>query len=332
MKNQRISTVLLLMMILVPLAFIRPTVAEENEYKTWEFTEGGLNIQCYVPIEAYAGDTLTIKIRIEVSETVTDFYFWMRLYGTTGFNELVNDYDMWNSEELTLYFSELSSGVIRNEQFEVITSSDLQPGMLWGWFTIAWYKDGWHYIPPWIGYLPFTVAYLKNKAYEDLQKAYEDLLNDYNDLLADYESLNSTYYSLLSEYSELQANYTNAKSDRDYWMEQANYWESEYDDKMIEYDSLQTDYTGLQNDYNSLQASYTSLQSNHDALQTVYDSLNSTYNTLQSEYESLQSKHDVSTANLDTTRNLSYIFVITTGVFIVTAVYFAVRKPKVKTT
>lgn len=68
----------------------------------------------------------------------------------------------------------------------------------------------------------------------------------------------------------------------------------------------------------------------YGTLQATYNSLNQTYNVLQSEYDSLKSKHDALTSDLGTARNLSYLFVTMTIIFIATTVYLAIKKLKVK--
>ena len=62
---------------------------------------------------------------------------------------------------------------------------------------------------------------------------------------------------------------------------------------------------------------------------TYYD-LQDVFNQLQSECNDLESKHDTLTGDLDTIRNLSYLFIITTIIFIATTVYLAIKKLKVK--
>jgi hypothetical protein len=120
-------------------------------------------------------------------------------------------------------------------------------------------------------------------------------LADYEDLLAKYISLLANYSSLNSEYNALQATYN----------------------------SLLTNYTTLKGDYDSLSSNYNTLEADYNSLESSYNSLNSTYNDLKSKYDAL-------TADLGTTRNLSYLFVITAIIFIATTTYLAIRKPKMK--
>lgn len=321
MKAKRI--ILLLTIFLLPFAF-SPIVKAET-HLIWSFDWEGMDVEVYAPYQAYPGDTITIRVRVEAKEDLHDVYVTVWLYGSKS-----EGYGTWTKIIGVLDDVDLSTGVVRDQNFDVDIPSDVSPGLIYSHTYCNWKVWRW---PSWRDRSldnSFRVIYLKNKAYEDLQLAYNDLLNDYNtlladyfDLLDDYDTLNSTYYSLLAEFNELQANYTTVVSERDYW-------KSEYDDKVIEYNSLQADHTDLQDNYNSLQTSYSSLQSSYDTLQTTYNSLNSTYNTLQSEYDSLKSNDEALTADLYAARNLNYIFIITTIIFIVTTGYFAVRKSRVK--
>ena len=337
---KKIAVLLLVALFLMPIALIKTAIAEENEYLTWEYIKGGINIKCYVPMQAYAGDTLTIKIRIEVFETITNFDLWMSIFSTMGYDELSEDYILWSSAYLTLYYPELSSGVIRNEQFEVETPSNLQPGMVWGWFDIWWNNDGdWYYLPPY-GTVAFTVTYLKNRACEDLETAYDELLVKYFDLLDDYNILDSTYQSFLAEYDELLGKYTSLLADYDdlnstYNDLLTNYENlqnthnalvSNYTDLNVDYGALQTNYSALQDSYDSLQANYATLEGSYDSLETIYNSLNLTFDSLKDDYNNMKTKYDTSVGDLGTTRNLSYILLVTTIIFIATSVVLFARK------
>ena len=342
MKTKRI--ILLLTTFLLPFAF-SPIVKAET-HLIWSFDWEGMDVEVYAPYQAYPGDTITIRVRVEAKEDLQDVYVTVWLYGSKS-----EGYGTWTKIIGVLDDVDLSTGVVRDQNFDVDIPSDVSPGLIYSHTYCNW--KVWR----WLSWQDrslddsFRVIYLKNKAYEDLQLAYNDLLNDYNtlladysDLLDDYDALNSTYHSLLAEHNELQANYTDLGNEyiflnASYYellenyttvVSERDYWKSECNDKVVEYNSLQADHTDLQDNYNSLQTSYGSLQSSHNTLQTTYNSLNSTYNTLQSEYDSLKSKDEALTADLGSTRNLSYIFIITTVVFIVTTAYFAVRKPKVK--
>jgi len=121
-------------------------------------------------------------------------------------------------------------------------------------------------------------------------------------LLSQYASSNSSYYEPKNDYEELNASYYSLSND--------------YNDLQATYNFLLTNCTNLQGDYDSL-------SSNYNALEAGYNSLNSTYNDLKSKYDAL-------TADLGYTRNLSYLLIITTIVFIATTLLFAIRKPRAK--
>jgi len=89
------------------------------------------------------------------------------------------------------------------------------------------------------------------------------------------------------------------------------------------YTELQSQVTLLQSQVNSLQSEKTSLQSQVDSLQSQVNDLQTNKTNLQSQVDSLQSESS-------TTRNLVLLFGVLTAVFIVTTIYFAIRKPKVK--
>lgn len=82
----------------------------------------------------------------------------------------------------------------------------------------------------------------------------------------------------------------------------------------IEHDGYKATHSHSNNQYNSLNSSYNSLKSSYDSLQRDYNDLKSTYQTVGEPV---------------TIRNLMYIFIITTIVFICTTAYVALRKPRV---
>lgn len=334
--KRKIATLMLLAMFLIPFSLVK---AEENEYMTWGYVHGGIKIQCFAPIEAYPGDTLTIKVRIEVYETIRDFYLWIIIFGIEEFDEAINDYVIWSSDYLTLNYVELSSGVIRNEEFKVQTPFELEPGMVWGFFDVWWCDKygGWWYLPPY-GTVAFTVTTLKDKTFEDLQKAYNELLARYEDLLNNYDTLNLTYYSLLNEYNELLDEHEGLRSDYEDLQNTYNTLASSYENLLSNYTSLKSNYLALNITHNSLKANHTSLQSsfnslqtNYDLLETTYTSLNSTYNSLKADYDEMKAINNAKTNELNITRNLSYILAVATIIFITTSIILATRKAKVKT-
>lgn len=122
--------------------------------------------------------------------------------------------------------------------------------------------------------------------------------------------------SVLARYEELLAKYDSLRAD--------------YDDLNSTYSSLLAEFDNLSNDYDELQTNYSTLQHSYNSIEMTYNSLNSTYNSLKADYDDLKSKHEVSTSELSTARNLSYLSAAITIIFIATAGYFIFRKLKVK--
>ena len=96
------------------------------------------------------------------------------------------------------------------------------------------------------------------------------------------------------------------------------------------YHSLLTEYNNLLSRYNQLNSTYTPLLANYTSLWTMYSSLNSTYNSLKADYDDSKSKHEMNTNELSTARNINYLLVATTTIFIATTAYFILRKPKIR--
>jgi predicted nuclease with TOPRIM domain len=204
-----------------------------------------------------------------------------------------------------------------------------------------------------------------NATYSSLLANYSDLLNDYNSLLADHNTLQANYNTLQNNYNSLLADYNNLLTSynilaNNYDSLNSNYYELEssyenlnstYSDLLAVYTQLQSNYAGLQGNYDSLsgdlntlqalyssllvnytnlQADYNSTCSSYHTLEVDYNSLESSYSSLETDYNDLNSKHDTLMSDLGFAKNLSYVFLITTLIFIASTVYLAIRRPKAK--
>jgi len=189
----------LFIIFLLPLAFAPLTKAETHA--VWSFDWEGIDVRVYAPYQAYAGETITIKVRVEAKEDIRDVYVKVWLYGSK-----LDGYDRWTRYVGVLSDVDLSGGVVREQEFNVTIPSDVSLGLIYGhaycdwkvWKLIVWsdrsYDDS------------FTVTYLKSKAYEYLQSDYNDLLADFDDLQSDYNTLEERYNNLKLEYDESTAN------------------------------------------------------------------------------------------------------------------------------
>jgi len=156
-------------------------------------------------------------------------------------------------------------------------------------------------------YLYFTYEHSTQEVV--ITTAYYALLERYLQLLANFDSLNSTYYDLLNDYLELQSNYGLLN---------------------LTYHELVQNHTFLRYDFDSLLTSYNDLQDQYGDLNSTYNNLLTSYNNLQASYNELQSDQQAIINEIGTIRNLMYIFITATIILIATTVYFAIRKPKIR--
>jgi archaellum component FlaC len=160
-------------------------------------------------------------------------------------------------------------------------------------------------------------------SYNTLASNHDSLSSNYYDLESSYENLSSTYSDLLAVYSQLQSNYDSLQGNYDSFSGDLNNLQAAYS-------SLLANYTSLQADYNSTCSNYHTLEVDYNSLESTYSNLETNYNSLNSDYNDLDSKHDTLMSDLGFTKNLSYVFIITTLIFIASTVYLAMRRPKAK--
>ena len=79
--------------------------------------------------------------------------------------------------------------------------------------------------------------------------------------------------------------------------------------------------------YEDLRQAYDSLNSFRDDLQTNYTSLEANHTDLQQKYQQLEGQQ----IGENNSTGLMYIFIITTGIFVVTTILLIVRRPKTTT-
>jgi hypothetical protein len=150
--------------------------------------------------------------------------------------------------------------------------------------------------------------------YSNLRSSYDSLLANYSTLLADEARLLSEHDALLSNYNSLSANYNSLLAD--------------YNALTANYNSLLINYNNLYNLYSIFRANYTSLLGSFDSLSSNYNGLRTDYDSLESNYRGLKTSYDNSLGELALTRDVLYVFVASTIVFVATTLYFALRKLK----
>ena len=161
-------------------------------------------------------------------------------------------------------------------------------------------------------------------------------LNDiYNSLLANYTNILGNYTQLLADFNELSANYTTLLAEHNNDTLNFNTLTSQYNGLWINYNSLSANYNLLSTNYGnlttalvSLSSSYSGLQANFQTLNTSYATLLQDYNLLNSSYVGLLSNYNSVVGQMELSRNLNYVLIITTIALAITAFYFASIKPK----
>jgi|YelNatPaOPRAMG01_1025707.scaffolds.fasta_scaffold31967_3 thiosulfate/3-mercaptopyruvate sulfurtransferase len=146
--------------------------------------------------------------------------------------------------------------------------------------------------------------------YLELQSSYDELQSNYNELQSNYDELLSNYNSLLSSYEGLQDNYENLVNS---------------------YNTLLSNYNTFLNNYNKFLGNYSKLVDNYGDLLNNYGGLSNKYDKLEGDYAKLSDKYDELLSSYDelakgtTPAYLTYIFVITTIIFALIAVYLALK-------
>jgi parallel beta-helix repeat protein len=173
---------------------------------------------------------------------------------------------------------------------------------------------------------------------ESLRQYYE-LLDKYLGLQESFSELNDTYHRLLTNFTTLQFDlYTLNKA---YYALLTNFTTLQFDLYTLNemYHSLSNNYTFLLGDYNQLQKNLGELNVSYQALynlnQTYYALINN-YTTLLGDYNQLKGSFDMLNNSyqehlldyfeqIEHTRNLLYIFIATTAIFIIATVYLSKR-------
>jgi len=296
MRGKKI-VILLSIAFLLLLAFSSVVMAEETR-RVLRFTEAGLRVAAYAPYQAYPGDTIEVRVTAEALEDLNDITITIDIFGSKS-KEGEEGYDSWEDDISVLRAVDWKEGDDKDKEYDVKIPEDSDPGLVYGHVTAEWTRVG----PPIEDHTyaeSFTITYVMNRDYEELQEDYKDLSSKYNKLKTDYDKLSGTYSDLLATYNSL-------KSD---------------------FDSLKATYDSLKSKYDSLESEHNTLVSDYSALQKKHTSLDSEHKSLLADYEALKSEYEASVGELGTSRNLMYVFVVTTIVFIATSIILFARKPK----
>ena len=78
--NKKQISILLLTMFLLPLALV--PVGEAETRWVWGFLYEGMDLDIYAPYQGYAGQIITIRVRVEAKEDIHDIFIKISLYAS----------------------------------------------------------------------------------------------------------------------------------------------------------------------------------------------------------------------------------------------------------
>jgi hypothetical protein len=155
--------------------------APEETQDVYYLEYGGLKIDIKAPVQAYAGENITVTVKTEaVISQIYIKYINIDLYG------IVNATNKIYLDQITLLTnSSLSS---YEAQYNVTIPANISPGLTYGIISCEWELMGSpQKIPP----SGFALTYIQNVELEQLQTKYEEL--------------NATYQASLQNYTEMES-------------------------------------------------------------------------------------------------------------------------------
>jgi parallel beta-helix repeat protein len=154
--------------------------------------------------------------------------------------------------------------------------------------------------------------------YLELQESFFELNDTYNSLLANFASLQFDLYGLNETYLALLADFAALQSDMYILNEMYSNVSNNYAILLGNYSQLQKNFEGLNISYQtlySLNQTYYILINNYNQLKLSFDELNNSYQEHLLDYSQ----------QIENTRNLLYIFVATTAIFLIVTFYLSKR-------
>jgi nitrous oxidase accessory protein len=154
--------------------------------------------------------------------------------------------------------------------------------------------------------------------YLEVQESFSELNDTYNSLLASFASLQLGLYGLNETYLALLASFTALQSDMYILNEMYSNVSDNYAILLGNYSQLQKNFEELNISYQtlySLNQTYYVLINNYNQLKLSFDELNNSYQEHLLDYSQ----------QIENTRNLLYIFVATTAIFLIVTFYLSKR-------
>ncbi len=168
----RLKTPILLALpiLLLTLMFFNPFVCAAEERKVLSRRYLGLGVDVYAPYQAYPGETVTVRVRVEALEDIKNVSITMFIWGSKS-----EGYSPWGTSSTVMDIPDLSEDAVQDAEYDVEIPSDVSPGLTYGILFLEWnvyFQLSWE--EQW-DKASFRAIYLKNKDYEILQTAYDEL-------------------------------------------------------------------------------------------------------------------------------------------------------------
>ena len=174
--------VILLCSFLLTFAFSGVGRAAPDDMQDVYYLEyGGLKIDIKAPVQAYAGENITITVNTEA--VVTQIY--IKYINIDLYGRLDATNEIYLAQLTHISNSSLSS---YEAEYDVAIPVDISPGLTYGIISCEWELMG---SPQKIPTSGFALTYIQNIELEQLQ--------------TEYDELNATHQSLLQNYTEIES-------------------------------------------------------------------------------------------------------------------------------
>jgi len=161
---------LALPIVLLTLMFFNPLVYATEERKVLSRKYPGLGVDVYAPYQAYPGETVKVRVRVEALEDTKNVSITMFIWGSKSEGSTP-----WSVSFSILDLTDFPNGTTKEEAYNVTIPSDIDPSMAYGILFLDWsiyrspsWEDQWDKAS-------FRATYVKNRDYENLQESHNQL-------------------------------------------------------------------------------------------------------------------------------------------------------------
>jgi len=219
------------------IALLLPLIVLSVSAEDLGYSDARVNLDVYPQLQAYSGDNVTVKTRVEALVGLKDVDIYINAYGSKNMG-----YDSWSTYLSIMNDIDLSRGDVLEYNHSLPIPSEASHGLAYAIIHIhyKYYSRGLR--RDYSTDITFQMTYLKDRAYEDLEQKYASLLNEYNEYQQNHSS---KYETLLTAYENL----------------------------LLDRNSLSTTYNSLWSEYNSAQETYGNLLKVYSFLQSEYNAL-----------------------------------------------------------